>query len=81
MMRKIRIAQIGINQYSHGYDIFETLRALPEIFDIAGYAFPALQWACGAGIAYDFNGYLQPNHPAPRYQVAEFLTAFCRGAA
>ncbi|MBQ2707676.1 MAG: Gfo/Idh/MocA family oxidoreductase, partial [Clostridia bacterium] len=37
-MRKIRIAQIGINRYSHGYDIFETLRALPEIFDIAGYA-------------------------------------------
>ena len=37
-MRKIRIAQIGINRYSHGYDIFETLRALPEVFDIAGYA-------------------------------------------
>ena len=52
-----------------------------DAFDIAGYAFPALQWACGAGIAYDFNGYLQPNHPAPRYQVAEFLAAFCRGAA
>lgn len=37
-MRKVRIAQIGINQYSHGYDIFETLRALSDVFDIAGYA-------------------------------------------
>ena len=37
-MRRIRIAQIGINKYSHGVDLFETLRALPELFDIAGYA-------------------------------------------
>ena len=52
-----------------------------DAFDIANYAFPALQWACGAGIAYDFDGYLQPTAPAPRYQVAEFLTAFCQNAA
>lgn len=37
-MKRIRIAQIGINRYSHGYDIFLTLRSLPEIFEIAGYA-------------------------------------------
>lgn len=37
-MRRIRIAQIGINKYSHGVDIFETLRALSDVFDIAGYA-------------------------------------------
>jgi len=36
-MRRIRIAQIGINRFSHGPDIFETLRALPDVFDIAGY--------------------------------------------
>lgn len=52
-----------------------------DAFDIANYAFPALQWACGADIAYDFDGYLRPNAPAPRYQVAEFMAAFCRGAA
>ena len=51
-----------------------------DAFDIADYAFPALQWACGAGIAYDFDGYLQPTAPAPRYQVAEFLAAFCQSA-
>ena len=37
-MRRIRIAQIGINRFSHGPDIFETLRALPDVFAIAGYA-------------------------------------------
>lgn len=52
-----------------------------DAFDIADYAFPALQWACGAGIVYDFDGYLRPAVPAPRYQVAEFLSAFCQSAA
>lgn len=52
-----------------------------DAFDIADYAFPALQWACGAEIVYDFDGYLQPTAPAPRYQVAEFLSAFCQSAA
>lgn len=37
-MKKIRIAQIGINRYSHGRDIFLTLRSCPKLFDIAGYA-------------------------------------------
>ena len=37
-MRKIKIAQIGINQYSHGLEIFCTIKAHPEIFDLVGYA-------------------------------------------
>lgn len=37
-MRKIRIAQIGMNRYSHSAEIFHTLKGLPEAFDIAGYA-------------------------------------------
>lgn len=36
-MRKIRIAQIGLNINSHSGEIFDTLKAHPEIFDIAGY--------------------------------------------
>lgn len=36
-MRKIKIAQIGINKYSHGEPIFDTLTQFPEVFDIAGY--------------------------------------------
>ena len=37
-MKKIRIAQIGINRYSHAPEIFTTLKSLPELFDVAGYA-------------------------------------------
>ncbi len=37
-MRRIRIAQIGINRYSHGGEVFYTLTQLPDIFEIVGYA-------------------------------------------
>lgn len=37
-MRRIKIAQIGINQYSHGPELFYTMRKNPEIFDLVGYA-------------------------------------------
>ena len=37
-MRKIKIAQIGINRYSHGGELFDTLRRLPEVFELVGYA-------------------------------------------
>ena len=37
-MRKIRIAQIGINRNSHASDIFKTIRKLPEAFEVVGYA-------------------------------------------
>ena len=39
-MNKIRIAQIGTSQYSHGTEIFRTICNLPEIFEVVGYAFP-----------------------------------------
>ena len=39
-MRKIKIAQIGTSRYSHGNDIFRTLKSLPDIFEIVGYALP-----------------------------------------
>ena len=39
-MRKIRIAQIGTSQYSHGCEIFEALRKNSDIFEVVGYTFP-----------------------------------------
>lgn len=39
-MRKIRIAQIGLNTYSHGADIFERLKKHNDLFEIAGYVLP-----------------------------------------
>ena len=38
-MRKIKIAQIGVNRYSHGGEVFYTLTQLPDIFEVVGYAF------------------------------------------
>ena len=36
-MRKIKVAQIGVNRLSHGKDIFKTMKKFPEVFEIAGY--------------------------------------------
>ncbi len=39
-MSRIRIAQIGTNGYSHGNDIFNTLKKQTELFEIVGYCLP-----------------------------------------
>lgn len=39
-MRKIKIAQIGANTYSHGKEIFNSLKKQSDIFEIAGYVLP-----------------------------------------
>ena len=36
-MRKIRIAQIGVNRHSHSAEIFNTIKSLPDIFEMVGY--------------------------------------------
>lgn len=37
-MRRIKIAQIGMNRYSHAPEIFSTMKLHPEVFDLVGYA-------------------------------------------
>lgn len=39
-MKKIKIAQIGINQYSHSLEIFDSLCRQSELFEGAGIVFP-----------------------------------------
>lgn len=39
-MRKIKIAQIGMNSNSHGKQIFQRLCMRPDLFEIVGYALP-----------------------------------------
>ncbi len=39
-MRKIRIAQIGLNTLSHATSIFASLKKFPDVFEIVGYALP-----------------------------------------
>ncbi|MBQ9131496.1 MAG: Gfo/Idh/MocA family oxidoreductase [Clostridia bacterium] len=37
-MRAVRIAQIGVNRYSHAPEIFYTMAHHPEMFEVVGYA-------------------------------------------
>ena len=39
-MKKIRIAQIGVNGHSHGLDIMNTLRKYSDLYEVVGYALP-----------------------------------------
>ncbi len=39
-MKKVKIAQIGTSQNSHGSDIWNTMRKQDDIFEIVGYALP-----------------------------------------
>ncbi len=39
-MRRVRVAQIGTSAFSHGNDIFNTLKKQSEIFEIVGYHLP-----------------------------------------
>jgi hypothetical protein len=41
--------------------------------DVSGYAVPAMQWACGAGIISGIGGSLVPNGSATRAQTAVIL--------
>lgn len=39
-MKKIKVAQIGVNRYSHSVEIFRTLEKQSDFFEIVGYALP-----------------------------------------
>ncbi len=50
-----------------------------DAFDISGYAYPALQWACGSGIINgDGNGNLNPQGFATRAEAAAILQRFIK---
>lgn len=57
-MRRIRIAQIGINRYSHGPELFFTIKQHPEIFDLVGYVLVEDEReTCAQKIADFYTGY------------------------
>ncbi len=39
-MRKVKIAQIGINRYSHSIEVINSIARQPEIFELVGVVFP-----------------------------------------
>lgn len=63
----IKIAQIGMNQYSHGTQVFETMRMRPDVFDVAGYCLVEDEReTCAKRLKY-FDGY-------PEKTLEEILT-------
>ena len=71
-----RYAQFKEYDVSVGEDT--NILSYTDVESVSTYAVPAMQWACGAGVAYGIDGKLMPTYPAPRYQVAEFLASFCQ---
>lgn len=67
-----------------GYDVSigENINILSykDALNISDYAYPALRWACGAGIMKGDSGYLSPNGQATRAQVAAMLARFVENA-
>ena len=65
-----------------GYDVSvgedTNILSYTDAFDVAEYAVPALQWACGAGILNGTaDGRLNPQGTATRAQAAVMLQRFC----
>lgn len=64
-----------------GYDVSvgedTNILSYADAFSISEYAFPALQWACGAGLMNGSDGALMPGGSATRAQAAALLHRFC----
>ena len=56
-MKKIKIAQIGTSVNSHGNEIWNTFKKMPDVFEIVGYAFPENEREKFPNRAKDFDGY------------------------
>ena len=56
-MRKIKIAQIGVNKYSHSTAVFKTMKEHPEVFDVCGYALVENEREECAHLLHCFEGY------------------------
>ena len=70
-----RYAQTEDYDVSVGEDT--NILSYTDAFDVAEYAIPAMQWACGAGILEGNAGHLYPQGDATRAQIATMLMRFC----
>ena len=56
-MKRVRVAQIGTSEYSHGTPIWQSLLRQSDVFDVVGYAFPEGEREKFPGPAAAFEGY------------------------
>ncbi len=56
-MKKIRIAQIGVNKFSHALSVFNSLKTQPDLFEVAGYCLVEGERERFEPQLFVFNGY------------------------
>ena len=68
-----------------GYDVSvgedTNILSFHDAFEVSGYAIPAMQWACGAGMIQGANGYLMPLDTTTRAQAAAMIQRYCLNVA
>ena len=56
-MKRVRVAQIGTSEYSHGTPIWQSLLRQPDAFEVVGYALPEGEKQKFPGCVKPFEGY------------------------
>ena len=78
LMMSLRAYHVPEAEIAQAVAFIEGLNmSFDDVFDVSGYAVPAMQWACGAGVMQGANGKLLPTAEATRAQTAAMLHRFC----
>ena len=78
LMMNLRAYHVPEEEIAQAVAFIEGLNmSFDDAFDVSGYAVPAMQWACGAGVMQGANGKLLPTAEATRAQTAAMLHRFC----
>lgn len=78
LMMNLRAYHVPEAEIAQAVAFIEGLNmSFDDAFDVSGYAVPAMQWACGAGVMQGANGKLLPTAEATCAQTAAMLHRFC----
>ena len=78
LMMSLRAYHVPEAEIAQAVAFIEGLNmSFDDAFDVSGYAVPAMQWACGAGVMQGANGKLLPTAEATCAQTAAMLHRFC----
>lgn len=78
LMMNLRAYHVPEAEIAQAVAFIEGLNmSFDDAFDVSGYAVPAMQWECGAGVMQGANGKLLPTAEATCAQTAAMLHRFC----
>ena len=78
LMMNLRAYHVPEAEIAQAVAFIEGLNmSFDDVFDVSGYAVPAMQWVCGAGVMQGANGKLLPTAEATRAQTAAMLHRVC----